>query len=60
MGATQLWQAHMTPPSPGMDPGQQKIMRYMPLMFIAILLPHVRRVDLYWTVRICSASSRPK
>ncbi len=31
------------PPSPGMDPGQQKIMRFMPLMFIAHFLPDVRR-----------------
>jgi len=37
MGATMLWQSHLTPPSPGMDPMQQKIMRYMPLMFMVFL-----------------------
>src|SRR5262249_29723043 len=27
MGGTMLWQSHLTPPSPGMDPVQQKMMR---------------------------------
>ncbi len=31
MGASMLWQIALTPPSPGMDPAQQKMMRYMPL-----------------------------
>ncbi len=51
MGATQLWQAQILPPSPGMDPGQQKIMRYMPLMFIAILYRMSAGLTLYWTVQ---------
>src|SRR5580698_5902109 len=29
-----VWQAHVQPPSPGMDPSQQKMMRYMPLIFL--------------------------
>ncbi|MGH7867217.1 MAG: membrane protein insertase YidC, partial [Candidatus Dormibacteraceae bacterium] len=37
MGVTMLWQATLTPPSPGMDPAQAKIMRYMPLMFMVFL-----------------------
>ena len=37
MGATMIWQARLTPPSPGMDPMQQKIMKYMPLMFMVFL-----------------------
>src|SRR6185503_11083530 len=37
MGATMLWQARLTPASPGMDPAQQKLMKYMPLMFLFIL-----------------------
>jgi YidC/Oxa1 family membrane protein insertase len=51
MGSTQLWQAQMMPPSPGMDPGQQKIMRYMPLMFIAIFYRMPAGLTLYWTVQ---------
>ena len=51
MGATQLWQAQMTPPSPGMDPAQQKIMKYMPLMFLVILYNFSAGLALYWTVQ---------
>jgi YidC/Oxa1 family membrane protein insertase len=51
MGATMLWQAHLTPPSPGMDPTQQKIMRYMPLMFLAFLYNYSAGLTLYWTVQ---------
>lgn len=50
MGATMLWQARLTPPSPGMDPMQQKIMRYMPLMFLVILYNFSAGLTLYWTV----------
>ena len=51
MGATMLWQSHLTPPSPGMDPSQQKIMRYMPLMFLAFLYTYQAGLTLYWTVQ---------
>lgn len=51
MGATMLWQSHMTPPSPGMDPTQQKIMRYMPLFFLLILYNYSSGLALYWTVQ---------
>ncbi|MGO8929037.1 MAG: membrane protein insertase YidC [Limisphaerales bacterium] len=51
MGATMLWQAHLTPPSPGMDPTQQKLMRYMPLMFLAFLYNYSAGLTLYWTVQ---------
>jgi YidC/Oxa1 family membrane protein insertase len=50
MGATQLWQSSLMPPSPGMDPGQQKIMRYMPLMFVAMFYKMSAGLTLYWTV----------
>jgi YidC/Oxa1 family membrane protein insertase len=50
MGATMLWQAHLTPPSPGMDPAQQKIMRYMPLLFMVFLYNYSSGLALYWTV----------
>ncbi|HWD19062.1 MAG TPA: membrane protein insertase YidC [Verrucomicrobiae bacterium] len=50
MGATQFWQMHMTPPSPGMDPGQQKIMKFMPLMFLVFFYRMSAGLTLYWTV----------
>jgi YidC/Oxa1 family membrane protein insertase len=51
MGATMLWQARLTPPSPGMDPAQAKIMRYMPLMFMVFLYNFSAGLTLYWTVQ---------
>jgi YidC/Oxa1 family membrane protein insertase len=50
MGATQLWQSHMMPPSPGMEPSQQKLMRWMPLMMIAFFYRMSAGLTLYWTV----------
>jgi YidC/Oxa1 family membrane protein insertase len=50
MGATQLWQSHMMPPSPGMDPGQQKMMRWLPLLMIGIFYRMSAGLTLYWTV----------
>ena len=50
MGATMLWQARLTPPSPGMDPSQAKMMRYMPLLFITFLYNYSSGMALYWTV----------
>jgi YidC/Oxa1 family membrane protein insertase len=50
MGASQLWQSHLTPPSPGMDPGQQKIMRWMPLLFVGIFYGMSSGLNLYYTV----------
>jgi len=51
MGVTMLWQARLTPPSPGMDPSQQKIMKYMPLMFLLFLYNFSAGLTLYWTVQ---------
>jgi YidC/Oxa1 family membrane protein insertase len=51
MGATMLWQSHLTPPSPGMDPVQQKMMKYMPLMFLVFLYNFSSGLTLYWTVQ---------
>jgi len=39
------------PPSPGMDPGQQKLMRWMPLMMIAFFYRMSAGLTLYWTVQ---------
>jgi YidC/Oxa1 family membrane protein insertase len=50
MTLTQLWQSHLTPPSPGMDPDQQKIMRWMPLMFLFIFYRMSAGLNLYYTV----------
>jgi YidC/Oxa1 family membrane protein insertase len=50
MGASMLWQSHLTPPSPGMDPAQQKMMRYMPLIFIFGFYRSAAGLTLYWTV----------
>jgi YidC/Oxa1 family membrane protein insertase len=51
MGATQLWQARLTPPAPGVDPAQQKMMRYMPLMFIFFFYKTAAGLTLYWAVQ---------
>jgi YidC/Oxa1 family membrane protein insertase len=50
MGAAMLWQSHLTPPSPGMDASQQKIMRYMPLMFLVFLYNYSAGMSLYMVV----------
>ena len=51
MGVTMFWQAQLTPPSPGMDPAQQKIMKYMPMIFLVILYNYSAGLTLYWTVQ---------
>jgi YidC/Oxa1 family membrane protein insertase len=50
MGAAMLWQSHSQPPSPGMDPTQQKLMRWMPAIFILFLYNYSSGLALYWTV----------
>ena len=50
MGIAMLWQSHLTPPSPGMDPAQQKMMRWMPAIFILFLYNYSSGLALYWTV----------
>jgi YidC/Oxa1 family membrane protein insertase len=50
MGASQFWLMSMTPPSPGMDPAQQKMMKYMPLIFVLFLYNYSAGLALYWTV----------
>ena len=48
--ASAIWQTHITPMAPGMDPMQQKLMRWMPLMFLAILYKFSSGLALYMTV----------
>jgi YidC/Oxa1 family membrane protein insertase len=50
MGGAMLWQSHLTPASPGMDPSQQKLMRYMPLMFLLFLYNYSAGMSLYMVV----------
>ena len=50
MGGSMLWQSHLTPPSPGMDPAQAKLMRYLPLLFLAGFYNLSAGLTLYWTV----------
>jgi YidC/Oxa1 family membrane protein insertase len=50
MGGTMLWQSHLTPPTPGVDPAQQKMMRYLPLMFMLFLYNYSAGMALYWTI----------
>jgi YidC/Oxa1 family membrane protein insertase len=50
MVAVMIWQAHLQPPSPGMDPSSQKMMRFMPLMFLAIFYNYASGMALYMTV----------
>jgi YidC/Oxa1 family membrane protein insertase len=51
MGLSQFWQMRLTPASPGMDPVQQKIFQFMPLMFLFILYNFSSGLTLYWTVQ---------
>jgi YidC/Oxa1 family membrane protein insertase len=51
MGVTMLWQARLQPPSPGMDPAQQKLMKYFPMIFLVILYNYSAGLTLYWTVQ---------
>jgi YidC/Oxa1 family membrane protein insertase len=50
MVAVMVWQAHIQPASPGMDPAQQKMMRYTPLVFLLILYNYSAGMALYMTV----------
>ena len=51
MGVTMFIQARMTPASPGMDPAQQAMMKYMPLIFMVFLYSQPAGLTLYWTVQ---------
>ncbi|HEX7652997.1 MAG TPA: YidC/Oxa1 family insertase periplasmic-domain containing protein, partial [Verrucomicrobiae bacterium] len=50
MVGVMLWQSHLTPPSPGMDQSQQKMMRWMPAIFILIFYNYSSSMSLYMTV----------
>lgn len=50
-GVTMLWSAQLTPVSPGIDPAQQKMMKYMPVFFLLFLYNMAAGLTLYWTVQ---------
>jgi YidC/Oxa1 family membrane protein insertase len=50
-GVTLIWQARLMPPSPGMDPAQQQIMKYMPVVILFVLYYMPAGLTLYWTVQ---------
>ncbi|MDA7916367.1 membrane protein insertase YidC [Verrucomicrobia bacterium] len=50
MCVTMLYQMSLTPQAATMDPTQQKIMKFMPLMFILFLYSYSSGLTLYWTV----------
>jgi YidC/Oxa1 family membrane protein insertase len=50
MVSVMVIQAHMQPVSPGMDPSQQKMMRYMPLIFLVFLYSYSAGMALYMTI----------
>ncbi|HUZ08348.1 MAG TPA: YidC/Oxa1 family membrane protein insertase, partial [Candidatus Paceibacterota bacterium] len=50
MVAVMVWQAHQQPVSPGMDPAQQKMMRFMPVMFLVFFYNYASGMALYMTV----------
>ena len=50
MGGAMLWQAQLTPMSPGMDPSQQKMMRYLPLVFLFGFYNSAAGLTIYWLV----------
>jgi YidC/Oxa1 family membrane protein insertase len=51
MMGTSLWVSSLTPPSPQMDPAQQKMMRFMPIMFVVFFYNNSSGLTLYWTVQ---------
>jgi YidC/Oxa1 family membrane protein insertase len=48
--STAIWQTHITPMSPTMDAMQQRLMRWMPLMFLLFLYNFSSGLALYMTV----------
>jgi YidC/Oxa1 family membrane protein insertase len=50
MVGVMVWQSHLQPAAPGMDPGQQKMMRYMPLIMLLFLYNYSSGMALYMTV----------
>ena len=60
MVGVMVWQAHLQPASPSMDADQQKIMRFMPLMFLFFLYNYSSGMALYMTVSTLSGVVQTK
>jgi YidC/Oxa1 family membrane protein insertase len=60
MVGTMILQAHLQPPSPGMDESQQKMMRYMPLMFLLFFYNYSSGMALYITVSTLASAIQTK
>jgi YidC/Oxa1 family membrane protein insertase len=52
MGITMFYQMHLAP-TPGADPMQAKIMKFMPLIFLVFCYTFSSGLVLYWTVSNC-------
>jgi YidC/Oxa1 family membrane protein insertase len=50
MVGVMVWQAHLLPPSPSMDPAQQRMMRFMPAIFLVFLYFYSSGMALYMFV----------
>lgn len=50
MGATSIWQTHVTPMS-GMEKSQAMMMKFMPLLFVVICYNFSSALALYWSVQ---------
>jgi len=50
MGVTMVLQQKTAPMSPGMDPNQQRIMTFMPLIFFFMFYSFPSGLVLYWTL----------
>jgi YidC/Oxa1 family membrane protein insertase len=50
MVGVMVWQAHLQPVSPQMDASQQKLMRYMPLIFLVFFYNYAAGMALYMTI----------
>lgn len=50
MVGVMVWQAHMQPVSPGVDPAQQRMMRFIPLFLLLFLYSYSAGMALYMTI----------
>ncbi|HVU08592.1 MAG TPA: membrane protein insertase YidC [Verrucomicrobiae bacterium] len=60
MVGAMIWQAHLQPPSPGMDASQQKMMRFMPLLMLLWFYGYASGMALYMTVSTLASAVQAK
>ena len=56
MTAVMFFQQKLTPPSPGMDPAQQKVMQWMPVMFGAFMITTPSGLCIYMFVNALASA----